>query len=132
MRRITRSQVPAVTVALLKRQENKCALCDGPLGPRTKKTPALDHDHGTGYIRGVLCVNCNGIEGKIHNLVRRAGHAGGKLEFLGRLLAYWELHSTPQWGGIFHHTHKTEEEKRLERNKKAAQRRKKAKEAECK
>lgn len=128
MTRIKASQVPAVTTAILKRQGNVCPICGLQLGARTRKTPALDHDHGTGYIRGVLCLNCNGIEGKIHNLARRIGTHTDKFAVLENLLRYWRDHQEPKWGGLFHHTHKTEEEKRLERAKKAAMRRKKAKE----
>lgn len=128
MKRIKASQVPAVTAAILKRQGNECPICGLPLGARTRKTPALDHDHGTGYLRGVLCLNCNGIEGKIHNLTRRIGTHTDKFAVLENLLKYWRTHAEPQWGGVFHHTHKTAEEKRLERAKKAAARRKKVKE----
>jgi hypothetical protein len=120
--------VPLITAAILKRQGYECPICRLPVGARTRKSPALDHDHGTGYIRGVLCANCNGIEGKIHNLARRVGTHTDRRTVLERLIAYWDTHSTPQWGGILHHTHKTEDEKRLERAKKAAIRRKKAKE----
>ena len=127
MRRIKASQVAALTQVLLKTQGNACPLCGMPLGPRTKKTPALDHDHDTGYIRDVLCLNCNGIEGKIRNLVRRMGTHLPKIDALKNLLAYWERHQEPRHQGIFHHTHKTPEEKRLERLAKAAARRKKAK-----
>lgn len=119
MRRIKSSQVKALTEALLKRQGYRCPICGGSLSARSKKTPALDHDHGTGYIRDVLCVNCNGIEGKVHNLVRRLGKDVCKLEAMNAIREYWIRHSTPQHNGIFHHTHKTEEEKRLARNARA-------------
>jgi hypothetical protein len=127
MRRMKRSQVVLVTATLLKRQSGKCDICGEPVGAGTKKTAALDHDHDTGYVRGVLCINCNGIEGKIRNLVRRLGRGRTKTEMLASVLAYWFKHQEPQWGGIYHHTHLTDEEKRLERNKKAAVARKKAK-----
>ena len=127
MRRIKASQVAPLTQVLLKSQGGKCPLCGLPIGPRAKKTPALDHDHDTGYIRDVLCINCNGIEGKIRNLFRRMGVHMTKLEAAARLVAYWERHQVPKHNGIFHHTHRTPEEKRLERLAKAAARRKKAK-----
>lgn len=88
-----------------------------------QKKPALDHDHTTGYIRDVLCLNCNGIEGKIHNLARRGGGSRGSYDFIRALIRYWERHEKPQHGGLFHPTHKTEEEKRLARNAKARKRR---------
>lgn len=94
-----------------------------------KKNPALDHDHATGYIRDVLCINCNAMEGKTFNLARRAKAQLSELDWLKNLVAYHERHAVPQHGGILHHTHKTEEEKRLERNRKARLRRAKAKAA---
>jgi hypothetical protein len=94
-------------------------------GTRGKK-PALDHDHETGYIRDVLCLNCNGMEGKVFNRARRA-NKGGELEWLKNLVSYLERHSTPQHGGYIHPTYKTEEEKRLARNKRARQKRARAK-----
>lgn len=119
-----RSQVPLVTAELLKRQEYRCPLCQGSLRTTSVKNPALDHDHSTGYVRDVLCVNCNGIEGKTFNLVRRARGQLGTIQWLENLIAYYRRHETPQHGGIFHHTHETPEEKRLKRNAKAAARRK--------
>lgn len=119
MKRIKLSMVPAVTLHLLKQQGGKCALCEQPIGPKTTKRPALDHDHGTGYLRGILCVNCNGIEGKIHNLARRAGKGIDNATFLRNIVAYWEHHAVPQHGGVFHYSHKTPEEKRLLRLAKA-------------
>lgn len=119
MRRMKPSQVSAVALHLLKSQNHECPLCNGPMGPGRVKGHALDHDHATGYIRDVLCINCNGIEGKIANLVRRMGRGLDRHVALANLSAYWLRHVAPQHGGILHHTHKTEEEKRLERLKKA-------------
>lgn len=69
-------------------------------------------------------MNCNGIEGKLFNLVRRMGKHMTPEQALYNVIAYWERHSTPQHGGVFHPKHKTEEEKRLARNAKARARRK--------
>ncbi len=42
-------------------QDGKCAICGGPPGARAL---AVDHDHGTGQIRALLCTRCNiGIGG---------------------------------------------------------------------
>ena len=125
--RIKRKDVQALTAKLLKEQGYKCPLCHGPMRAGSKKQPVLDHDHQTGAVRGVLCRNCNGIEGKVFNLARRAKNNLSEFEWLVNLARYWKLHSTPQHGGIFHHTHKTDEEKRIERNRKARERRAKAK-----
>lgn len=121
--KIKRADVPLLTTAILKKQGYKCPLCNGSLTATSIKTPALDHDHTTGYVRGVLCLNCNGIEGKVFNLSRRAKNKISTQEWLRNLLDYWLLHSAPQHGGLIHHTHMTEEDKRIQRNKKAAVRR---------
>lgn len=51
---------------LLAAQDNKCAICGRELTPwesgpdgRSGKNTHVDHDHKTGKIRGVLCINCN-------------------------------------------------------------------------
>lgn len=43
---------------LLKRQNNKCAICKNNLPYRTQGT-CIDHNHQTGKVRGILCRNCN-------------------------------------------------------------------------
>ena len=91
------------------------------------KKPALDHDHSTGAIRDVLCLNCNGMEGKMHNLARR-GLNGNPEEFLKNILDYWKKHrDTPR--PYMHPTHKTESEKRAAKNAKARAKRAAAKKA---
>jgi hypothetical protein len=75
----------------------------------------------------VLCRNCNGIEGKIKNLVTRARRGKPATEWLGRLILYWIKHQTVQWGGLLHPLHKTEDEKRVRTNKLAKLRRAKVK-----
>lgn len=118
-KRLKASQTPAVREALLKKQMHRCPICQGSLRSTATKSPALDHDHKTGFIRDVLCINCNGIEGRVFSLARRARHTLTELQWLTNLVTYLTHHETPQHGGILHHTHKTPEELRLERNKKA-------------
>jgi len=43
--------------ALVKYQDNKCGICGNVLDG--KKEPAVDHNHKTGKIRGLLCTKCN-------------------------------------------------------------------------
>lgn len=123
------SQVETVRVKILLSQERKCLMCLAPLGTSTKKRPALDHDHNTGYIRGVLCLYCNGMLGKVENASRRAvGKTGDSLAWLHRVVDYLDLHKTPAWSapgrrGLIYPTHKTPEDKRLATLAKAKARR---------
>lgn len=124
MQRINRDQSIQVKAAILsKRQDGKCAICKTSL----KLTDAcLDHDHATGIVRGVLCRNCNGIEGRIKNLVTRARRQLLHKDWLGNLLLYW-IHHESDRTGLVYHLHRNEDEKRLLRNKRAVAKRKAAK-----
>lgn len=55
---------------LLQKQGESCAVCDRPQSDFNKAL-AVDHNHKTGEIRGLLCTNCN------HRLVGR--HRDGDL-----------------------------------------------------
>ena len=48
--------------ALLVQQDGRCAICG--VQPTLKRL-AVDHDHATGRIRGLLCDNCNQALGKL-------------------------------------------------------------------
>lgn len=39
-------------------QNYQCAICHRPL-PELEHGLAVDHDHATGKVRGLLCLNCN-------------------------------------------------------------------------
>ena len=41
------------------KQNGKCAICGCTLDSNTKTTMACDHDHKTGLLRGLLCIQCN-------------------------------------------------------------------------
>ena len=120
--RIKAGDIPALRINISLSQFNKCKLCGIDLNT---VVPCLDHDHTNGKIRGVLCGNCNGIEGKIFNLARRAKRGGTETMFLNSILLYWDLYSKEP-RDIIHPTHKTSDEKRLRRNKKARDKRKKS------
>ena len=47
--------------SLLERQGGVCAICGGPPNGRGRRYSnfAVDHDHKTGAVRGLLCSNCN-------------------------------------------------------------------------
>lgn len=115
MTRITTAQIPLVKAQILKRQGNKCPCCTKTI---TVAEACLDHDHFTGLIRGALCRNCNGIEGKLKNLAIRGRRGLSSKQYVANMIRYWILHETDQTG-LYHPTHLTEEEKRIKRNAKA-------------
>ena len=45
---------------MLAEQNSVCAICGG----KDNKKLAVDHDHKTGKVRGLLCVNCNHLLGR--------------------------------------------------------------------
>lgn len=114
--------VDAYKKELMAAQGNKCPLCGGSLLAITSSNRVLDHDHDTGYCRAVVCRGCNGAEGKVKSVVEGYGKAGNSLyhriQFLKRLIEYWDLHKTPQTGVIYH-KHKSAAELREAANKKA-------------
>jgi hypothetical protein len=62
---------------MFRAQEGRCKICRGP-------ATAVDHDHETGQVRGLLCRPCNS----------GLGHFRDSLEFLRRAVAY--LEASPQ------------------------------------
>jgi len=122
MRRLTLKELPIVKQALLAKQGNICAICQRGL---TTSTGVMDHDHVTGQCRGVLCRACNGMEGKIKNILVRWGRGAG-VEWLGRLILYWiKYKANPNQ--FLYPTHRDEDEKRILRNTKARKARAKTK-----
>lgn len=119
MRKLKHREVKGVRDDILQDQGHRCALCTIQLA---NDDAVLDHCHTSGAIRGVLCRNCNGIEGKVHNLARRAKRQFNAVWWLTRLISYWAHHSKDRTG-LMHPTHKTAEDKRIRRNKLARERR---------
>lgn len=124
-RRIKSSEIATIRKRIIAIQGGLCPICDVNL-INTGKIPALDHDHDHGHIRGVLCANCNGLEGKVSNLAVRGKRNMTYLQWLERLVAYLKLHATDRTG-LVHPTHLTEDEKREKRNARARAARAKAK-----
>lgn len=48
-------------VLLLRVQDDRCGACRGPFRPFgiNRTGFVIDHDHQTGYVRGLLCQGCN-------------------------------------------------------------------------
>lgn len=125
-RKLTRSQVKPVREALMAAQGYKCLLCGVDLKTMTvkknKRVPAydnvLDHCHTHGHVRGILCRNCNGQEGAIMQRATRCKRDRTALEWLEDLVVYLKKHEEPQTEFI-HPEHKTAQDKKIEKNKKA-------------
>lgn len=64
-------------MSLLKKQDNKCAICKKETSENNKKLH-VDHCHKTGAIRGILCRSCN------HGI----GNFKDKVELLKRAISY--------------------------------------------
>jgi len=58
------------------RQHGKCAVCEDLLVAGRKT--GIDHDHITGRIRGLLCINCNAL----------LGHAKDSTDILQKAINY--------------------------------------------
>ena len=56
-------------IRLFALQAGKCGICEKDLvGPVDKQTN-VDHDHATGKVRGLLCMNCNTGIGNLRDSV---------------------------------------------------------------
>lgn len=101
-------------------------MCQLPL----KLTDAvLDHCHTTGAVRGTAHRSCNALLGKVENNAARFGLPRDRMPaFLQGVGKYLLLHKT-NITGMLHPTHKTEDEKRIAKNKKAVLKRAAAKKA---
>lgn len=115
MKRLTVSQLPAYRAETLEAQGGLCALCGEPV---SAGEAVVDHDHTTGVIRGVLHRGCNAMLGHIEN--NRARHRLTDVvrltRFLSRLVEY-VYRKRPD--APLYPSHRTADEKRELRNKRA-------------
>jgi len=49
-----------------KRQDGRCLIC-GKHQSEFQKILAVDHDHKSGFLRGLLCFSCNSVLGLAHD-----------------------------------------------------------------
>ena len=111
-------EIAEYRLALLDQQQYCCALCLQHLNP---EEAVLDHDHKSGYIRGVLHRGCNAFEGKIaRSLTMNRINPERLQSILLNFMSYSVQHHA-----VLHPTHKTPEEKVLARRLKASKQRKK-------
>lgn len=121
------------------KQGGLCLVCGKPIDLTVKGNASdyvVDHCHETGQIRAVLHRSCNAALGKIDNA---AGRWGAKsmayadiLPYLRKVVAYYDwVAANPT--GMLYPDHKSKDERqdlaRLRRNKAAALRRAKIKQA---
>lgn len=126
MTRLTATQIKLVRLRIAADQGNRCAICGGQLGLKAPLDPVLDHNHQTGAVRGVLHRGCNSLLGKVENNGPRYG-VRDILAFCGGLANYLRNHLT-NVTGYLHPTHRTDDEKRVLRNRRARVTRAKKKE----
>lgn len=55
---------------ILEQQDGVCAICRQVRLDRRRKHLDVDHDHGTGRIRGILCNKCNRLVGTVEVKLR--------------------------------------------------------------
>lgn len=125
IRQLKIGELAPVLAKLVAMQGNCCAVCKERF--TNWDTPVLDHDHTTGFIRGALHNSCNGTEGRLKAVAQR-GHKGvSSPDYIIGLGSYLAQHKTPQTQ-LIHPSHKSADQKRLLKNKKArdARARKKA------
>lgn len=106
--KMRRTDVIPVRNQMLKKQNGICPICKEII---PQDMAVLDHSHKHGFIRAVLCRNCNAIEGKVMNLANRAKRSGTQLDWLKALIDYEIFHDEPR-SKFMHHLHKTEVEKK--------------------
>lgn len=110
--RLKASQVPDYRNQLLAIQNHLCCLCNEII---EDGKAVLDHDHGTGHIRGVLHRGCNAMEGVIVNNMARNLMTWARLQALFRNIEAYQSQQQPE----LHPTHRTPEERKVRAKKRA-------------
>ena len=108
-------------------QDKRCAISGYTI---SASEAVADHDHSTGHLRGVLHRGVNSLLGKCENNYRRYGLSLPMLRAMAPAIAAYiekDYSNNP-----FYPTHRTEDEKRELRNKRARDARARKLEASCK
>lgn len=115
--KISRSQLYAITMQLLKQQGGVCLVCKKSINVQTRGRSSdfvCDHDHESGEVRAVLHRSCNSALGKAEHAVGRWGAKSSKyadiIPYLRKMLEYYDwVAENPT--GLMYPNHKTPEEK---------------------
>jgi hypothetical protein len=67
---------------MLEKQGGVCAICGGVEINKRQKRLFVDHNHITGKVRGLLCLNCNTV----------VGHCKEDVSYLAKAIEYIEIH----------------------------------------
>jgi len=126
MRRLKHEEVAGVRAHLAEKQGGRCDICKQLV---RAGEAVLDHHHGSGAVRGVLHRGCNALLGKIENNAPRYG-VKDVAAFAWGVAPYLQKHMV-NVTGLLHPTHKSAEEKKELRNKRARLTRAKKKETAC-
>lgn len=121
MKKLKQADIPAVRDELLAKQKYICPITGRNLRGVSSVNLCVDHCHTSGIVRAVLPRAINGLEGKVKVLLQRFGglkatDVAGQAKLLHALADYLMLHRVPQTNYI-HPSHKTDDEKRVHRNK---------------
>lgn len=118
MKQLKQKDLAAYREAQLKAQDGL-----DPITGLKIKVPCLDHDHGTGVCRMVLEREVNAFEGRVFNTWKRyMKHLG--VPFVVSLVKLAQYHARDFSQNPLHPKHKTLDEKRELRNKRARRKRK--------
>ena len=92
--KLPRSQMESFQRKLWIEQGKLCAICQKPIDLSVKGEGVLDHDHDSGWIRGLLHRSCNAAEGKVANAAAQWGAKATDypsiINWLTQLLAYYD------------------------------------------
>lgn len=109
--KIKQAEVAGLRRQMLRDQGYKCGLC-GKLC--NNQEAALDHDHRTGRVRGVLHSSCNILLGKVENFTGRYGQALIREGRLKSALIGMPAYMDDDYSRMpLHYRHKTPEDKLL-------------------
>ena len=119
MRKLKQAEIPQARRLYLSAQDGRCPLCERPI---VEDDAVLDHDHVTGIVRATLHRGCNAMLGKIENGRRlyKLSAAPDLSRFLNNVSAYIAIPSLlPDSAIVLHPLHKTDEDKKALRKKRA-------------